>query len=59
LGSTDRLFEIGNGTPADDLRSDALVMLKNGNTGIGTSSPVTRLQFANGSDCNSREVAIW
>ena len=34
----DRLFSIGNGTDPSS-RSDALVVLKNGNTGIGTSLP--------------------
>ena len=32
----DRLFVIGNGTD-DSNRSDAMVVLKNGNTGMGTS----------------------
>jgi hypothetical protein len=36
----DRLFVIGNGNLSD---SDALVMLKNGNTGIGTSTPAQKL----------------
>jgi hypothetical protein len=35
---TDRLFTIGNGT-GSSFRSDALVVLKNGNTGIGISTP--------------------
>jgi hypothetical protein len=34
----DRLFVVGNGTGAGS-RSDAMVILKNGNTGIGTSTP--------------------
>ena len=38
--ATDRLFVIGNGT-ANNSRSDAMVMLKNGNTGFGTSTPDT------------------
>ncbi len=36
--SGDRLFVIGNGTSANN-RSDALVVLKNGRVGIGTSNP--------------------
>lgn len=35
---TDRLFTIGNGTSSIS-RSDAMVVLKNGNTGFGTSTP--------------------
>lgn len=35
---TDRLFVIGNGTK-NDARSDALVVLKSGNIGMGTSVP--------------------
>ena len=35
---TDRLFTIGNGT-AGNVKSDALVMLKNGNVGMGTTAP--------------------
>lgn len=46
----DRLFVIGNGVDINS-RSDALVMLKNGNTGIGTSTPDFRLQVDDGSDC--------
>jgi uncharacterized protein (TIGR02145 family) len=34
----DRLFVIGNGTQSN-ARSDAMVILKNGNVGIGTSTP--------------------
>ncbi len=42
--SLDRLFVIGNGTPG--LRSDAMVVLKNGNVGIGTSIPANKLEVA-------------
>jgi hypothetical protein len=41
----DRLFVIGNGTD-NATRSDALVMLKNGNTGLGLSNPLHRLHAA-------------
>ncbi|MFZ1529990.1 MAG: tail fiber domain-containing protein [Ferruginibacter sp.] len=36
--ATDRIFQIGNGT-ADNARSNALTVLRNGNTGIGTVNP--------------------
>lgn len=39
----DRLFVIGNGISGS---SDALVLLKNGNLGLGTSSPTQRLEVA-------------
>lgn len=48
--ATDRLFVIGNAVDAnsnnfvdDSERSDAIVVLKNGNVGIGTSTPTTRV----------------
>ncbi|MDB4656196.1 tail fiber domain-containing protein, partial [Flavobacteriales bacterium] len=41
--SSDRLFVIGNGTGTGASRSDAMVVLKNGNTGIGTSAPNAKL----------------
>ena len=43
IGS-DRLFSVGNGT-STSTRSDAIVILKNGNTGIGTASPRFPLSF--------------
>lgn len=42
--ATDRLFTIGNGTGLGVSRSDAMVVLKNGNTGIGISLPTERLE---------------
>ena len=45
--SGDRLFSVGNGTGAGSL-SDALVILKSGRVGIGTSSPSALLEV-NGS----------
>ena len=41
----DRLFVIGNGSfeSGDTLRSNALTMLKNGNTGLGTEAPAALL----------------
>ncbi|MBT6161879.1 MAG: hypothetical protein HOH81_09360 [Flavobacteriaceae bacterium] len=41
---TDRLFVIGNGTSGS--LSDALIMLKNGNTGLGVSSPTATLHVS-------------
>ncbi len=45
--ATDRLFTIGNGT-SDASRSDAMVVLKNGNTGLGTTDPKSKLQVSSG-----------
>jgi len=44
--SADPLFEIGNGTSAT--RSNALTVLKNGNVGIGTSTPSHKLEVVGG-----------
>lgn len=44
--NNNRLFEIGNGT-ADNARANALTVLTNGNTGIGTSTPGFPLNFSN------------
>ena len=41
--NTNRLFEIGNGT-AENARSNAMTVLLNGNTGIGTANPARRLE---------------
>jgi hypothetical protein len=41
----DRLFTIGNGT-GTSYRSDAMVVLKNGNTGIGVSVPDAQLHVS-------------
>ena len=53
--ATDRLFVIGNaidsnnnGEVDNSERSDAMVVLKNGNTGIGISVPSQRLQVTGG-----------
>ena len=43
----DRLLTVGNGNAFG--RSDALVILKGGNTGIGTSTPLARLHVADSS----------
>lgn len=52
---TDRLFVIGNAVDTnndnsvqDSERRDAMVVLKNGNVGFGTSNPARRLHVSNG-----------
>jgi hypothetical protein len=44
INLADRLFVIGNGT-ADDARSNAVTVLKNGKVGIGTDSPTATLDI--------------
>jgi hypothetical protein len=56
FSSTDRLFAIGNGTNTSN-RSNALTILKNGNTGIGTSTPTNRLQVI-GSSLSTNVVRV-
>lgn len=51
----DRLFVIGNGTSGN---SDALVLLKNGNLGLGTSSPTQRLEVSGSILAQSSNWAI-
>ena len=49
LGSgqgTDRVFQVGNGNGV--ARSNALTILRNGNTGLGTVNPAAHLQVTNG-----------
>lgn len=55
--NTDRLFVIGNGT-ANDSRSDAMVVLKNGRTGIGVSDPQAWLHVNAAADNNALRVQI-
>src|SRR6185503_14178079 len=43
--ATNSLFEIGNGT-ANNARSNAMTVLQNGNTGLGTINPLARLHVA-------------
>lgn len=45
--ATDRLFGIGNGASSGS-PSDALVILKNGSAGIGTASPLAKLDINGG-----------
>jgi FtsZ-binding cell division protein ZapB len=44
--ATDRIFQVGNGS-SDLTRSNALTVLRNGNIGLGITSPNAPLQFAN------------
>jgi hypothetical protein len=53
----DRLFVIGNGS--EETRSDALVILKNGNVGIGTSTPDQRLVVYNGTTTGKYTTSGW
>ncbi|MEO5646636.1 MAG: tail fiber domain-containing protein [Candidatus Paceibacterota bacterium] len=43
--STDTIFEIGNGVDTNN-RSNAFTVLKNGNTGINTATPIAALNVA-------------
>jgi hypothetical protein len=43
---TEPILIVGNGTGVND-KKNALVILKNGNTGIGTNTPAAPLSFAN------------
>ena len=55
---TDRLFVVGNGTGAAS-RSDALVVLKSGNIGIGTATPVGRFDIHHNSIASSPQLLIY
>jgi hypothetical protein len=46
--NTNRLFEIGNGTD-DNNRHNAVTILTNGNTGLGTTQPLARLHVTDSS----------
>jgi hypothetical protein len=46
ISPTDRIFQIGNGNGFTLTRSNALTILRNGNTGIGTVNPLARLHVA-------------
>jgi hypothetical protein len=48
INNANRLFQIGNGT-ADNARSNAITVLQNGNTGIGTVNPIARLHVVDSS----------
>ncbi|MBS1617135.1 MAG: fibronectin type III domain-containing protein [Bacteroidetes bacterium] len=68
---TDKLFSIGNGIDNNN-RSDAVTVLKNGNTGIGATNPLNKLQvegnihldghsvfFRGGGGSDKYEVVKW
>jgi len=48
---SDRLFGIGNGTSITN-RSNAFTVLKNGNIGVQTSTPVNKFQITGGADAS-------
>ena len=48
LSPTDRIFQIGNGNDIFT-RSNAVTVLRNGNTGIGPATPLAKLHVAEGS----------
>lgn len=48
FNNANRIFQIGNGT-ADNARRNAMTVLQNGNTGIGTVTPVARLHVVDSS----------
>ncbi len=50
--STDPVFIIGNGT-STNIRSNAMVVLKNGNVGIGTNTPVASLHIIHNSSASA------
>ncbi len=58
---TDPLFEVGNGTKAGlvALRRNAFTVLKNGNVGIGTSTPIGALQINYNSSINSGHISLY
>jgi hypothetical protein len=53
----DRLFVVGNGT-ADNSRSDAMVILKNGNTGVGTSNPLSKFEVSYSSGLGTPQALL-
>jgi hypothetical protein len=48
LSPTDRIFQVGNGS-SNTIRSNAITVLRNGNTGIGTLAPSARLHIKHNS----------
>lgn len=52
--SLDRIFQVGNGyydeLIDDDVRRNALTVLRNGNTGIGTTTPANKLSVTGNAD---------
>jgi hypothetical protein len=54
--NTNRIFQIGNGDPTTSVRRNAMTVLQNGNTGIGTVSPTARLHVADSSVLFSAKI---
>jgi hypothetical protein len=52
---TDPLFIVGNGSLAET--SNAFMILKNGNTGIGVNNPTNKLQVAGNTQTTSLQVS--
>ena len=52
----DRIFQVGNGT-AVVTRGNAITILRNGNTGIGTVNPNALLQLGN--SIANRKIVLW
>ncbi len=46
--ASDPLFSVGNGTAGGASRSTAMMILKNGNVGVGTTSPISALDVGTG-----------
>lgn len=57
VNPANRIFEVGNGT-ADNARSNAVTILQNGNIGIGTVSPVARLDIAGSIAMNDNAIYL-
>ena len=55
---TDPLFEVGNGT-SNEVRRNALTVLKNGNIGIGTATPAYKLQVGTAGDGSQARANAW
>ena len=55
--STDRIFQIGNGA-SNAARNNAITVLRNGNTGIGSVNPQQRLEVVAGPSANPTKIVI-
>ncbi len=57
---TDRIFQVGNGyydqVIDDEVRKNAMTILRNGNVGIGTNNPVSPLSFA---DITGDKISLY